>query len=240
MLKASITAVAMGVALVSGSAWAYDAGDVIVRVGAASVDPQEDSKELTINGTALSTALASVVDVAPATAGVGGDTQLGLTLTYMLNENVGVELLAATPFTHEITANLGAAGTVKAGEATHLPPTVSVQFYPLGKGSRIQPYAGVGINYTVFFDEDVDAELDNLTTALGLGKATDLSLDDSFGLAFELGCDFALTDNLLVNASIWKADIDTTATFKYAGGVKIEGDVDIDPMVYMVAVGYTF
>ena len=37
MLKSSVTALALGVALVSGSAMAYEAGDLIVRAGAAAV-----------------------------------------------------------------------------------------------------------------------------------------------------------------------------------------------------------
>lgn len=240
MLKSSVTALALGVALVSGSACAYEAGDMILRVGAAAVDPQEDSKELTVAGTKLTEALAGVADVSPATAGVGSDTQVGITFTYMLSSNVGIEVLAATPFTHEVTANLGEVGVVKAAEVTHLPPTITAQYYFMGSGSKLQPYAGIGINYTTFFDEDVESELNEVTTAIGLGNAKGVELKDSFGLAFEVGCDYEMSDNLVLNASVWKADIDTTATFKYAGGVKIKGDVDIDPMVYMVAVGYKF
>ena len=230
----------MGVALASGSVFAYEPGDFIVRAGAAAVDPQEDSEELTLNEIPLTDALAGVVDVSPATAGVDSNTQLGLTFTYMLTDKVGIELLGATPFSHTVTANLGAAGTVKAAEVKHLPPTLTVQYYFLGKDSRLQPYAGIGLNYTTFFDEEVDAELDAITTALGLGDATSLELDDSFGFAFEVGCDFAVTDRIIVNASVWKADIDTTATFSYAGGNKIEAEVGIDPLVYMVAAGYKF
>ena len=240
MIKSSLSALAVGIALASGSVYAYETGDLIVRVGAASVDPREDSEELQINGQSLIDTVQGGfgLDVSPATAGVDGNTQLGLTITYMLSDDVGLELLAATPFTHDITANLGQVGVVKAGEVSHLPPTVTAQYYPMGKGSAFQPYVGIGINYTTFFDEDVASELDDVTTVLGLGKAQSLKLDDSFGLAFELGCDYAITDNLVLNASVWKADIDTTATFKYAGGNKITTDVSIDPMVYMLAVGY--
>jgi len=239
--KASVSAlvlgVAMGVAMSSGSALAYQKGDMIARAGAAVVDPQEDSDTLALNGTPIPDA---VPGTAPATAGVDSNTQLGLTFVYMLSDNIGVEVLAATPFSHNITANLGAVGTVDAGEVKHLPPTVSVQYYPLASDSALQPYVGLGLNYTVFFDEKVASELDAVTSSLGLGKAKSLEVDDSFGLAFQLGCDFAINDQLVVNAAVWKIDIDTTATFKYANGSKIEGDVAIDPMVYMVGVGYKF
>jgi outer membrane protein len=234
-LKASVSGLALGVALASGSAMAYKQGDMVLRAGAALVEPQEDSSEIALNGTPLSQTPLAI----DSSVGVGTNTQLGLTFTYMLSNDVGVELLAATPFSHDVTANLG--GTVvKAAEVKHLPPTLSVQYFPMGSDSALQPYVGVGLNYTVFFDEDVDAELDAVTTSLGLGNATGLDLDDSFGIAFELGCDYAISDTLVLNASIWKVDIDTTATFKYADGSKITADVDIDPIAYMLGVGYKF
>ncbi len=232
MIKSSVTALALGVALVSGSALAYETGDVIVRVGAAAVDPQEKSSELYLDGGA----------VAGSSAGVDSDVQLGLSITYLLNNNVGVEVLAATPFSHTISASIPGIGTVEdAAEIKHLPPTFSFQFYPLGAGSRFQPYVGIGLNYTTFFDEEASDDLNAVTqSALSIPGEASLDLDDSFGFAFEVGCDFAITDNLVLNAAVWKADIDTTATFSYVDGTEITADVDIDPFVYMIAAGYKF
>lgn len=230
MLKSSVTALALGVALVSGSAMAYEAGDLIVRAGAAAVDPQEESSELFLNGDA----------VPGSSAGVDSDVQLGLSITYMMTENAGFEVLAATPFSHNITAYIPGVGTVDAAEVKHLPPTFSFQFYPLGVGSAFQPYVGVGINYTTFFDEEVSDELNAVTQSLTIPGEASLDLKDSFGYAVEVGCDFAITDHLVLNAAIWKAGIDTVATFSYVDGSEITANVDIDPMVYMVAAGYKF
>lgn len=233
-VKASVSVLALSVALASGSAMAFQQGDMFVRAGAAAVDPQEDSSQLALNGTSLQDALG--ID---SSAGVDSNTQLGLTFTYMVSNKVGIEVLAATPFTHTVTANLGGT-TVEAAEVTHLPPTVSAVFYPMGAGSAFQPYVGIGINYTTFFDEEVASELDAVTTSLGLGDAQGLDLDDSFGFAFQIGCDFMVSENLLINAAVRKIDIDTTATFSYAGGNEITADVGIDPLVYMVGAGYKF
>lgn len=235
MLKSSTTLLAMSIALISNSALAYQQGDLILRTGAAAADPQEDSSQLFIND-------ASTEDVlgVSSSAGVDSNVQLGLSVTYMLNEHVGVELLAATPFSHTITANIETVGTVEAAEVKHLPPTLSFQYFPLRADSRLQPYVGLGINYTTFFDEDVSSELDAVTQSLGIPGSGSLDLDDSFGFALEVGCDFALTDRLILNAAVWKADIDTTATFTYQDGTRITADVAIDPLVYMVAAGYRF
>ena len=102
--------------------------------------------------------------------------------------------------------------------------------------SSFQPYAGVGINYTLFFDED-------LSSARKQQGFSNMKLQDSVGIAGQLGMDYMVTDNLLVNAAVWYVDIDTKASIDgpTALGVgKTKVDVDVDPWVYMVGIGYKF
>ncbi len=229
-LKATISLLALNVALGSGAAFAYDQGDIVLRAGIAKVDPDSSSTALSRNGTTL-----------PGTdVSVDSNTQLGLTGTYMLTSNVGIELLAATPFSHTVTAHgsvsgLGSIEGLDVADVKHLPPTLSVQYYPMPSDSKLQPYVGAGINYTIFFDEELTSDFK--ATPLGDGS---IDLDNSFGLAFEIGCDYAVTDNIVLNASVWNVDIDTEATIKLDSGAVIKTDVDIDPWVYMVGVGYKF
>lgn len=201
----------------SFGASAYEAGDAIIRLGAAAVDPQEDSGNVEIGGADSGL-----------TVGVDSNVQMGLTGTYMLTNHVGIGLLAATPFQHSISLS----GAGKLADIKHLPPTVTLQYFPLDSHSVVQPYVGAGVNYTAFFDEE-------FTSANKQAGFSDLELDDSWGLALEAGLDYQLTEHLLFNASVWYADIDTEANFK-VGGVKSSVDVDIDPWVYMVALGYKF
>ena len=64
-------------------------------------------------------------------------------------------------------------------------------------------------------------------------------MSDSWGLAAQVGLDYQVNKNWLINGSVWYAKIDTDVEFKYQGApVKIE--TDIDPWVYMISVGYTF
>jgi outer membrane protein len=214
-----------GLLLGAGGVTAHEAGDFIVRAGAAQVDPNDDSDALKLNGTSLAGTEAEVDD----------DTQLGLTFTYMLTNHIGVGLLAATPFDHDIEADLGAV-TVDAGSAKHLPPTVTLQYYPLESTSKFQPYVGVGVNYTAFFDEDVDSELETALSETG----GDLDLDNSLGWSAQIGFDYEIDDHWLLNASVWYIDIQTDAKFKFDGGTVVKADVDIDPLVYMIGIGYKF
>lgn len=76
--------------LAASIAQAHQAGDIIVRAGAITVDPREDSGKLNFDGGAAGGTSATL----------DSDTQLGLNFAYMLTDKVGIELLAATPFSH--------------------------------------------------------------------------------------------------------------------------------------------
>ena len=226
MRKTLFAASALALAIAAPLAHAHQAGDIIVRAGAVTVDPREDSGTLHANGTS----------VAGTGATLNSDTQLGLNFAYMLTDKVGIELLAATPFTHEVGVKGLGALDGKLGEVTHLPPTLSAVYYPLGGNSAFQPYVGAGINYTVFFDEELTSERE-------AQQFSDLSLDSSVGLAFQVGADYMLTDKLMVNAQVRYIDISTDATVKGPGALGVKEtkvSVDVDPMVYMVGVGYKF
>ncbi|MEH6501496.1 MAG: OmpW family outer membrane protein [Pseudoalteromonas distincta] len=200
---------------------AHQAGDIIVRAGVAVVDPQDSSSYVQVNGVAT-----------PLKAGVDSNTQLGITGTYMLTDQLGIGLLAATPFQHTVSVN-GAPGLDgKLADIKHLPPTLTLQYFPLASSSAWQPYVGAGLNYTTFFSEDLTSEREQQ-------GFSGLSLDDSWGLALEAGVDYQLSERLLVNASVWHVDIDTEANFRLSGAPgKVK--VDIDPWVYMLALGYKF
>ncbi len=216
-----VLTLAVAAALTSGTAMthAYEAGDWILRAGAVTVAPDAESD--------------SIPELGGVTVDVDDDTQLSIIPVYMATESWGIELLAATPFQHSIDVN---EAPITAGSTKHLPPTLTVQWYPRGGSTGWQPYVGVGLNYTIFFDEEADSDLEEL-----VGKA-DLDLDDSFGLSASAGVDIPFGENWNFNAGIWYIDIDTTATvtLKEANNAKVKFDVDIDPWVYNIGIAYKF
>lgn len=227
MKQVTSLALAAVLAGVAANANAYEAGDWVLRLGATTVAPEEDSDRIVLP-TSPATVLAGV--------SIDNDTQLGIIPMYMLTDNWGVELLAATPFEHDVQVE--GAG-IKAGSVTHLPPTLSLQWYPLGGQRSWQPYVGLGLNYTFIYDEDIDPQLVGaLEALLGASKA-ELSLDDSFGLAAQAGVDIPLSDNWAINLAVWYIDIDSTAKIRTDVGT-VEFDVDIDPWVYNVGIAYRF
>ncbi|SHM43844.1 OmpW/AlkL family protein [Vreelandella subglaciescola] len=214
MRKTALTALlAAGVAAAgvtaSTQAFAYGAGDIYTRVGVAKVAPKSDNGDInTLGMTGL---------------GVDVDDESGFAFTvgYRFHDKMGVELLAALPFEHDISIADGAV----TGKTKHLPPTLTLQYYPLGgTAARVQPYIGAGINYTHFSGEEVNV------------PGASLELEDSWGAAGQIGIDLLIDDNWAMNAAAWYIDIDTDT--KVAGANA--GTVEIDPVVVMAGISYRF
>lgn len=200
-MKTLISALAVvGLALgVSGAAQAQSQGDWTFGIGIANVNPKSDNGSL-----------------AGAQTSIGDETQLSLTAEYFIRDNLGIELLASTPFEHDISIS-----GVGSASAKQLPPTLSLVYHVPTQG-KIKPFFGVGVNYTTFFEEE---------TALG-----SLELDDSFGLAASVGADWQVSERGAIRLNVRYIDIDTDASL---GGVSI-GTADIDPVVVGVSYIHRF
>lgn len=191
---------------------AHQAGDFFMRAGTATVRPTEGSQDVMGLGS----------------FSVDNNTQLGLTFTYMATDNIGIELLAATPFQHKV----GLAATGNLAKVKQLPPTLMAQWYFLDSNSKARPYVGAGINYTTFFGEKFNQTGEDA----GL---SDLSVKDSWGLAGQVGLDYQVDQDWMINASVWYMDIDTEVKFK-ANGEEQNIKTRIDPWVFFFGVGYRF
>lgn len=176
-------------------AMAQSQGDWTLGIGVIKVNPQDD------NGT-----------LAGADAEVDDDTQLSLTGEYFVLDNLGIELLAATPFEHDISL-----GGSKIGSTKHLPPTISL-VYHVPTQTKVTPFFGAGLNYTTFFDED---------TPLG-----DLELEDSFGFAATVGADWAISDRDALRLNVRYMNIETDA--------KLDGDSIGTAEINPVTIGASF
>lgn len=203
---------------------AFEKGDMVVRGGLVSVNPDDSSSNITVGGSDLG------VDLT-----VGNNMQIGLNFAYFITDRINLEVLAATPFKHDV--NFGVVDPLgtgnQLGEVTHLPPTVSLNYYLTDSASQLQPYLGVGVNYTVFFDE----EFTGANSSIGL---SDLSLDNSLGLALQVGADYMIDEHWMINGSVRWIDIETEASFELNGSQGSVNQITIDPWVYMLSVGYKF
>lgn len=206
-LRSTVAAAFCAASLSVITAHAHEAGDWLFKLGVTQVSPKSD------NGSVLD----GTVDL-----NVNSNVRPSFTVTYMATRHIGIELLGALPFQHNVS---GDNGLGKIGTTKQLPPTLSVQWHFL-PDHTIQPYVGVGLNYTHFFD----------THTRGPLSGSSLKLSDSWGLAGQLGVDIKLSDRWFMNADIRYIDISSKVKLD---GQRI-GTARIDPWVTTLAVGYRF
>jgi outer membrane protein len=201
-----LSLVAAGLMTVALSAAAFEAGDWTFKLGMTNIDP--DNSNGTVAGLDLS---------------VDDDTSLSFLGEYFFTDAIGLELLASLPFDHDWTV-----GGLDGGNVKHLPPTLSLKYH-FNNSSRLIPYVGAGVNYTIFFDEDTHGALN---TAVG----DDVDLDNSLGLALQAGVDFMIDEQLFFNVDVRYIDIDSDVKID---GKKV-GKANIDPVLVGVHMGYRF
>ncbi len=225
-MRTFASALALAAALgLAAPAYAHEAGDWLFRIGVSNVDPKSNNGSLDM----------SAVDLG--ILGVDVDDQIGLTfnITYMYTANIGVELLAALPFKHDIKVE-GLPGT--AATVTHLPPTLSLQYH-FAPNATFQPYVGAGVNLTWFMDESKKGGLRAADDLLDV--TTGIKVDStSFGLAAQVGFDFIIDERWFLNVDVRYIDISTDATLTVNGADFTKAKVDVDPLVYGIHVGYRF
>ena len=194
-------------------------GDWLVRLRGIVVAPTENSS--------------AVTGIPGSEVGVENAVVPELDFTYFLTDNIAAELILATS-PHDIVGEGVIEPLGEIAEVMVLPPTLTLQYHFLPNGDFIRPYAGVGINYSIFYSQDSTSSLEN-----ALGGATDVDLDDSVGVAFQLGADFPINDRWFLNADVKYIQIDTEATLTTGSDVRTV-EVDLDPIVAGVGVGFRF
>ena len=188
----------------------------MIRGRILGVIPDEDTSNWVVDGDSTSGLDASIDNsIVPE-----------LDFTYFFNKNLAVEVIAGvTPHTVDGKAGLASDGEV--GDVWLLPPTVLLQYhFDLGNG--IKPYLGAGVNYTVFFGEDATGP-----------NYSNLKIDNAFGFAAQAGVDIHLEGNWFLNVDVKKIWMDTELSVDL-GVNAVTTDVDVDPLIVGVGLGYRF
>lgn len=215
-LKFALCAAAAASALAAVPA-AAEQGDFLVRVRGIVVAPTEKSTPI-------------LPTFPTASVGVSNSVVGEVDFSYFFTKHIAAELILATS-PHDIQGQ-GALSNLKIADVTVLPPTVTLQYHFAPRG-KIDPYVGVGLNYTIFYNEDTSDELD---AAIG---PTAIGLSDNVSYAFQAGVDYKITDRWFFNADIKYINLDTTATLTTGNLVNRVG-VHIDPIVAGIGFGYRF
>ncbi|MBW9335032.1 OmpW family protein [Herbaspirillum sp. RU 5E] len=138
-------------------------------------------------------------------------------VSYFFTPNIAAELVLTYPQKQDVRLDGNKIGTFK-----HLPPTLTLQYHFMPEAA-FSPYVGAGINYT---------RISSVNLANGL------QLDNSsVGGALQIGADYKINKNWLINFDIKKVQI--SSDVKTASGTKVS-NVKIDPWLIGVGVGYRF
>lgn len=176
----------------------------VVRFGAHAVDPKNN------NGT-----------LAGARSNVSTSVRPTGSLEYMITPNLGVDLLAAWPFQHDVKLS----GLGKVAQTKELPPTVGVNYHFI-PDATVSPFLGIGLNYTNFFN----------TKGKGALQGAGVSIANSWGVAAHAGLDVKLSPKWIFTADLRWVDIESDVK---VSGTKV-GTAKINPLVYGLSLGYRF
>jgi len=205
------TAAAVLTAMSAGSAFA-EAGDWQFRLRGIAVIPDESADITPINGDVdIDTAFVPEFDI-----------------TYFFTDHIAAELiLAVTP--HDVTAVGTDLGDIDLGSVWLLPPTVTLQYH-FQPDAQFRPYVGAGVNYTAFFNDDLPGD-----TVLA-----SIDYDESFGFALQAGVDYAINEKWFWNVDVKKIWINPDVTIDAGALGIVDADVDINPWVVGVGVGFRY
>jgi outer membrane protein len=155
-----------------------------------------------------------------------------LDISYFFTKNIAVELVLAYA-KHNVAVNAPGVYVGGVGSVELLPPSLVVQYHFDWEGDPFKPYVGAGINFTWFTSS-------NLAVPLFPGSLPLNISNSSFGPVLQIGADYRLTKNWYLNADFKYIWMDTKVTSSNLGAPLVSSDLDINPMVYGVGVGYRF
>lgn len=221
-----LTAVGMMLAtFTSMPLMAIEKGDYLIDARILNISPDVSSNQIMAGGAPL--AEPSGIDIDDAYS-------LGVDITYMVSDNFGVELMLDTTSTHDIKGTGNLAG-VNIGEVTVLPPSL-IAIWHFMPANNIRPYAGAGLNYTLFLNEGTHSDL---TNALG-ATSTGLDVDDTLSLVVQAGVDIDIYKDWYLSFDAKYIDMDTKATVQVDGADAATVEFDVNPLVLGVGVGTSF
>jgi len=167
-----------------------------------------------------------------------------LDITYFFTDNIAAELiLAVTP--HDVEAIgvevPGAFGpaNVDLGDVWLLPPTLTLQYHFTQFG-QVKPYVGAGVNATFFFNEDEGLVADGIEYDPSFGGALQAGIDyDLDGVAGGWGLNFDVK-KVWINPDVTVDLSSALGPVLGAPEVKVDAEVDINPLIVGAGVVYKF
>ncbi|MEY5099785.1 MAG: hypothetical protein RJA36_2504 [Pseudomonadota bacterium] len=214
--------------LATTTASAQQAGDNVLSIGLASINPNANLGPLTNTGglTAL---------LSGATAHVSSETTVSFGWLHMFTDQLGVEATIGLP--PRVNQGLNAAGANHPDAARFdvWTPTVVGKYFFGTPQDAWRPYLGLGVSHASFHDIRTNPNDPTIRTLSG----TSAKLSSSFTPLYNAGLVYRIDDRWSLNGSVSYLPIRTDATFAGAGGTTT-GRAKLDTIDYVIRLGYRF
>jgi outer membrane protein len=213
-MRKIIAAGALALTALAGAAGAEEArgkraGDFVVGLGAVGVLPERGGRTTPDVGRPQASDSASPL----------------LDGTYFVLPSIAFNLIAASS-QHDVSTRMANGRDLALGRTWVLPPTLTMQYHPL-PASRLSPYVGVGLNVSFFYGYGG-------TMAPGLNR---LRIDTTVGPSFNVGVDYEIAPNWLVNIDAKKILMRPSLSVNSGA---VTGRAELDPWVVGAALRYRF
>jgi outer membrane protein len=206
----------------AGTAQAQVAGEVMVQVGWDKIMPKVKSGDLSPSAVPN-----AKMDLKSASA-------LFLTATYMITDDLSIEVLGGAPYKHDVVGAGSLASLGKIGSVHQIAPTVLLQYRFLSSDAPLRPYVGAGPTFAMFYGAKGSATLTAITNPGG--PPTTISTDNAWGGTLQAGANYKIDKHWFIDASILKTFISTKATLSTGQSASAR----LDPVAINASVGYTF
>ncbi|MCF8156377.1 MAG: outer membrane beta-barrel protein [Rhodoferax sp.] len=207
----------------AAAAQAQSAGSILIRGGATTITPNVSSGDLT------------PPSLAGTKSAIGSSTRLSGGITYMLDNNIAIDLPLAVPFEHDITGDGAIAGAGKIGTVKALPATLLVQWRFMEPKATVRPYVGAGLTYAAFYG----ARSTSTLTAISGGtpsNPTTLSVESKWAASLQLGASVQIGGGWFLDANYTYTPLSTRTTLSTGQTL----DAKLDPSSVSLTVGIKF
>ena len=207
----------------AAAAQAQTAGTWMVRGGVTTITPNVNSGDL------------SAPSLAGTKASINSSTKVSGGITYMLDNNISIDVPLSVPFQHDISGDGAVAGAGKIADVKALPVTVLAQWRFMEPTSTFRPYIGAGITYAAFYGARSTSTLTAITGG-SPSNPTTLSIDSKWAATVQLGGSLAINSSWFVDLNYTYTPLSTRTTLS-TGQTQ---DIKLDPSSVSLTVGYKF
>lgn len=218
--------------LATPAAIAQKAGDTVLGAGLAVIAPRESLGTLHSIGPAGAAFNAAT---AGATVGIEHVETLSISVLRMFTDNLAAELTLGVPPKLEVDVHLRSGSHPVAATAREITPALVGKYLFMKPGDRVRPYLGLGVAYAKFSQVRINRS-DPLVVGLAGSSA---SLSSEWAPIVNAGFIYNIDERWSINASVSHLRLRTTATL-VGSGTTTSGRLKLDPVDYVVRLGYRF